>query len=169
MAASFSNYLKRIIQFFENLEKWLFVILLGSLVTFAVLQIILRNFFSTGLVWGDDLLRHGVLWISILGASRATLEKKHIRIDLLPRVLPARLSFISEFICCFISSLVCLVLFWASWNFVQGERLAGDIAFASIPYWCLEIIFPMGFAIMALRFGFSSISGLVAGPGGMET
>jgi len=169
VSASFSSYVKRIIQFFENLEKWLLVILLGSLATFAVLQIILRNFFSTGLVWGDDLLRHGVLWISILGASRATLEKKHIRIDLLPRVLPARISFISDSICCFISFLVCAVLFWASWNFVQGERLAGDIAFASIPYWCLELIFPMGFAIMALRFGFSSISGLVRGSGGMET
>jgi TRAP-type C4-dicarboxylate transport system permease small subunit len=168
VAASFSNYLKRIIQFFENLEKWLFVILLGSLVTFAVLQIILRNFFSTGLVWGDDLLRHGVLWISILGASRATLEKKHIRIDLLPRIMPSRISFISDFMCCFISFLVCLVLFWASWNFVQGERLAGDIAFASIPFWCLELIFPMGFALMALRFASSFASGLFGGPGGVE-
>ncbi len=169
MAASVSRYVKGIIQFFENLEKWLLVILLGSLATFAVLQIILRNFFSTGLVWGDDLLRHGVLWISILGACRATLEKKHIRIDLLPRVLPSRISLIANSICYLISFLVCAVLFWASWNFVRGERLAGDIAFASIPYWCLELIFPMGFAIMALRFGFSSISELVGGEGGMET
>jgi TRAP-type C4-dicarboxylate transport system permease small subunit len=169
VTVSFSRYVKGIIQFFENLEKWLLVILLGSLAIFAVLQIILRNFLSTGLVWGDDLLRHGVLWISILGACRATLEKKHIRIDLLPRIIPVRISFISDSIVCFISFLVCAVLFWASWNFVQGERLAGDVAFASIPYWCLELIFPMGFAIMALRFGFSSISGLVGGPGGMET
>ena len=164
MAVSFSRYVKGIIQFFEDLEKWLFVLLLGSLVTFALLQIILRNVFSSGFLWGDDLLRHGVLWISILGASRATLEKKHIRIDLLPRVMPARMSFISDFMCCFISFLVCLVLLWASWNFVQGERLAGDIAFASIPYWCLELIFPFGFAIMALRFLFSFASGLVGGP-----
>jgi len=164
VAVSFSRYVKGIIQFFEDLEKWLFVLLLGSLVTFAVLQIILRNAFSSGFVWGDDLLRHGVLWISILGASRATLEKKHIRIDLLPTVMPARMSFISDFMCCFISFLVCLVLLWASWNFVQGERLAGDIAFASIPFWCLELIFPFGFAIMALRFLFSFASGLVGGP-----
>ena len=168
MAVSVSRYVKGLVHFFENMEKWLFVILLSSLIAFAFLQIILRNFFSTGLVWGDDLLRHGVLWISIMGASRATLEKRHIRIDLLPRVLPARLSSILEFICCFTSFLVCAVLFWASWNFVRGERLAGDIAFASIPYWCLELIFPIGFAIMALRFLFRSTSGLAGGPGGME-
>jgi TRAP-type C4-dicarboxylate transport system permease small subunit len=169
VAVSVSRYVKKIVQFFENLEKWLFVIILGSLAAFAVLQIILRNFFSTGLVWGDDLLRHGVLWISILGASRATLEKTHIRIDLLPRVMPARIGFISDFICCFVSFLVCVVLFWASWNFVRGERLAGDVAFASIPYWYLELIFPIGFALMALRFGFRIAGGLDGKPEGVET
>ena len=168
MEVSVCRYLKGVVQFFENLEKCLFVILLGFLVTFAVMQIVLRNFFSTGLVWGDDLLRHGVLWISILGASRATLEKKHIRIDILPRVLPPRTMLISDFFRCFISFFVCVVVFWASWYFVQGERLAGDIAFASIPFWCLELIFPMGFALMALRFASSFASGLFGGPGGVE-
>jgi TRAP-type C4-dicarboxylate transport system permease small subunit len=169
MAAFSSRYVKGIIQFFDNVEKVFLIILLGSLTAFAVLQIILRNFFSTGLVWGDDLLRHGVLWISILGAARATLEKKHIRIDLLSRVMPARIDFISDFICSFVSFLVCVVLFWASWNFVQGERVAEVIAFASIPYWCLELIFPIGFALMALRFGFRIASGLAGRPEGVET
>ena len=144
------------------------VLLLGFLTAFALAQIILRNFLSVGLVWGDDLLRHGVLWISFLGAARATLERKHIRIDLLPRVLPVRLSFIADFMCCLISFVVCLLLLWASWNFVQGERLAGDIAFASIPYWWLELIFPISFALMACRFCLNCISGLVRGPEGVE-
>ncbi len=169
MAASFSRQVKRIIRFFEHLEKWVLVLLISFLAAFAVLQIILRNFFSTGLVWGDDLLRHGVLWLSILGASRATLEKKHIRIDLLPRILPAGISFIADFICCFISFVVCIILFWASWNFVQDERLAGSIAFASIPYWCVELIFPLGFGLMALGFVFGFASELVGGAEGMET
>lgn len=160
MAASFSPPWKKVFLFFDHLERWILVLLISSLAGFAVLQIILRNFFSTGIVWGDDLLRHGVLWLSILGASRATFEKKHIRIDLLPRIMPARFKFITEIMCCFISFLVCLILFWASWKFVQGERLAGDIAFASIPYWCLESIFPIGFALMALRFGFRFARGL---------
>ncbi|MGB6929979.1 MAG: TRAP transporter small permease, partial [Syntrophobacteria bacterium] len=151
MSASSPSNLKKISQFLGNLEKWVLVLLLGFLTAFALAQIISRNFLSVGLVWGDDLLRHGVLWISFLGAARATLERKHIRIDLLPRVLPVRLSFIADFMCCLISFVVCLLLLWASWNFVQGERLAGDIAFASIPYWWLELIFPISFALMACR------------------
>ena len=168
MSASSPSNLKRISQFLGNLEKWVLVLLLGFLTAFAVAQVIFRNFFSFGLVWGDDLLRHGVLWISFLGAARATLERKHIRIDLLPRVLPGRLSFMADLMCCLISFVVCLLLTWASWNFVQGERLAGDIAFASIPYWWLGLIFPISFALMAFRFGFSCISGLIRQPEGGE-
>ena len=169
MSASSPSNLKRISQFLGNLEKWVLVLLLGFLTAFAVAQVIFRNFFSFGLVWGDDLLRHGVLWISFLGATRATLERKHIRIDLLPRVLPARLSFMADLMCCLISFAVCLLLTWASWNFVQGERLAGDIAFASIPYWCLELIFPISFALMACRFCLNCISGLIRRPERVET
>ena len=168
MSASSPSNLKKISQFLGNLEKWVLVLFLGFLTAFALAQIISRNFLSVGLVWGDDLLRHGVLWISFLGTARATLERKHIRIDLLPRVLPVRLSFIADFMCCLISFVVCLLLLWASWNFVQGERLAGDIAFASIPYWWLELIFPISFALMACRFCLNCISGLVRGPEGVE-
>jgi len=168
VSASSPSNLKKISQFLGNLEKWVLVLLLGFLTAFALAQIISRNFLSVGLVWGDDLLRHGVLWISFLGAARATLERKHIRIDLLPRVLPVRLSFIADFMCCLISFVVCLLLLWASCNFVQGERLAGDIAFASIPYWWLELIFPISFALMACRFCLNCISGLVRGPKGVE-
>jgi TRAP-type C4-dicarboxylate transport system permease small subunit len=166
--ASFSGSLRRIGQILGNLEKWVLVLLLALLAAFALAQIVLRNFLSTGFIWGDELLRHGVLWISFLGAARATLERKHIRIDILPRVLPARLSFVTDSVCCFVSLLVCLLLAWASWNFVQAERLAGDIAFASIPYWWLELVFPISFALMALRFCINCISGLVKGPEGME-
>ena len=168
MSASSPSNLKRISQFLGNLEKWVLVLLLGFLTAFAVAQVIFRNFFSFGLVWGDDLLRHGVLWISFLGAARATLERKHIRIDLLPRVLPGRLSFMADLMCCLISFVVCLLLTWASWNFVQGERLAGDIAFASIPYWWLGLIFPISFALMACRFCLNCISGLIRRPERVE-
>jgi TRAP-type C4-dicarboxylate transport system permease small subunit len=81
--------------------------------------------------------------------------------------LPARIDFISDFICSFVSFVVCVVLFWASWNFIRGERLAGGVAFASIPYWCLELIFPIGFALMALRFGFRIAGGLADRPEGV--
>jgi TRAP-type C4-dicarboxylate transport system permease small subunit len=168
VSASSPSNLKKISRFLGNIEQWVLVLLLGFLTAFAVTQIVLRNFLSAGLVWGDDLLRHGVLWISLLGATRATLERKHIRIDLLPRILPARLGLIADSLCCFISLFVCVLLTWASWNFVQGERLGGDIAFASIPYWWLVLIFPISFGLMAFRFCLTCISRLLRRTEGVE-
>ena len=53
----------------------------------AFLQIFLRNVFTTGLAWGDLVLRNLVLWIGFIGATLATREGKHINIDILSRSL----------------------------------------------------------------------------------
>ncbi len=166
--SAFSNTYRGVTRFLGHLEVWGIIFLLSFLVVFSLLQIVLRNFFSTGIIWGDELLRHGVLWISLLGAARATLENKHIRIDILPRLMSARGRFVAQITCSLFSFLVCLILLWASWSFVQEERLAGDIAFASISYWVLLLVFPLSFILMALRFGFNAINGLLQGPEGTE-
>ncbi|MFP3869436.1 MAG: TRAP transporter small permease [Syntrophobacteria bacterium] len=127
-----------------------------------------EEFFSSGVVWADELLRHGVLWLSFLGAARATAENKHIRIDVVPRLLPTLGRFAAALIYSLFSLFVCLALLWASWKFIRIERAVGDIAFAGIPYWWLELIFPFSFALMALRFGFRLLDGLLRGPEGIE-
>ncbi|MBW1982847.1 MAG: TRAP transporter small permease [Deltaproteobacteria bacterium] len=146
---------------FRQLETMVLVALVVLLAGFSLLQIILRNILSTGLVWGDDLLRHGVLWISFLGAARATAERKHITIDILPRILPARGQWLIEVVNSLFCSVVCVILLAASWVFVLDERLAGGIAFAGIPYWWLEMVFPFSFALMAFRFACNGIATLL--------
>jgi len=154
MRPSYPNEMKQLKGFFGHLEKWLLVFLLGFLLGFSLLQIVLRNFFSTGFIWGDSLLRNTVLWISFLGAARATAEDKHIRIDLLPRLLPTFGTAMVSIIVDLFSLMVCIVLIYASWNFVIDEKLAGTFAFGQIPLWWFEVIFPFSFTVMGIRFGF---------------
>jgi len=146
---------------FGRIEKWVLVLLLGFLIGFSLLQIILRNLLSTGFVWGDSLLRHSVLWISFLGAARATAEGKHIRIDLLQRLLPKKSADLLSVVIDLFSCLVSLTLMYASWNFVRYEKMAGSFAFGQVPIWWFEVIFPFSFAVMAFRFGSRTISGAV--------
>lgn len=158
--ASFLDGVRLTGRLFSFLEKWVLVILLTFLVGFALLQIILRNFFSTGIVWSDNLLRHIVLWASFLGAARATSERKHIRIDILPRLLPLRGKLALEAVSSFFSFAICVILFYVSWTFVGSERYYGDLAFASVPVWWMEAIFPFSFAVMSIRFGCRFIESL---------
>lgn len=160
---------KRADEIFGRLEQGLLVGLVCLLFGFSLAQVVLRNFLGTGLVWSDDLLRHGVLWLSFLGATRATAEGRHINIDLLPRVFPAWGRFLAGLASSLFSFLVTLTLAWASCNFVLRERQGGGIAFAGIPYWWVELIFPVCFALMGLRFGAAFINGLAKGPGKMDS
>jgi TRAP-type C4-dicarboxylate transport system permease small subunit len=48
----------------DRVEQTSLVILLSSMIVIAFLQIVLRNLFSTGLSWGDSLVRNLVLWVS---------------------------------------------------------------------------------------------------------
>ena len=78
-------------------DRWLartegiaLVLFLGAMVGVSFLQVILRNVFQSGIDGADVLLRHGVLWVALLGASLATRQARHIRIDIIPISLIAR-------------------------------------------------------------------------------
>jgi len=161
MSFLFAEGIRRTGRLFKHLEKWTLVGLVVFLAVFSLMQIVLRNFFSTSFVWGDTLLRHAVLWASLLGAARATVEGKHIRIDLLPRIMPGRTARYVSFVTNLFALSISILLLYASWNFVSDERLAGSIAFREVPYWWLEVVFPFSFAMMALRFGFKAVEDLV--------
>lgn len=164
MIHSWTENVRHMARWLGLLEKWLIVALVGFMVGFALLQIILRNFFSTGIVWGDTLLRHLMLWVSILGAARATAERRHICIEILPMVLPARTVHFLSLLTSLVPAIACAVLAWVSLRFVQNEQVPSNVAFANVPAWWTELIFPLGFAVMAIRFGAHLIEDLSAGP-----
>jgi len=84
--------MKKILQTVDSglayVETGLIILILGSMVLLSFLQVLMRNFFDTGILWGDIFLRHLVLWVGFIGASLATREEKHINIDLLTRLIP---------------------------------------------------------------------------------
>jgi TRAP-type C4-dicarboxylate transport system permease small subunit len=145
---------------YTRVEGWAIVALTAFLTIFSLLQIILRDVFSTGFVWGDALTRHVVVWLGFLGASLATGEGRHIQIELLPKLLPPGLARAVKLFCLLFSALVSAVLAYASWDFLQNERASAAIAFANVPYWWLELIFPIGFTTMAFKFGWRFVDGL---------
>jgi TRAP-type C4-dicarboxylate transport system permease small subunit len=51
-----------------------------------------------------------------------------------------------------ISALVCALLVFAGWTFVANEAQMGDTTFLQIPLWIPQIIIPVAFAMMTLRF-----------------
>ncbi|MGD8883138.1 MAG: TRAP transporter small permease [Desulfobacterales bacterium] len=138
-----------------RVEKFLVGAMLSVMILLAFLQIILRNVFSTGISWGDPLVRYLVLWVGFIGASLATKEGKHITIEIFSRWLSGHSSLYLKAIASLVSAFVCGLLTFAGWTFVQNEAQMGATSFLKIPAWIPQIIIPVTFALITLRFVFS--------------
>ena len=154
------NRWERVDEAIERVEQTLIVTFLGFMILLAFLQIVLRNFFFTGLDWGDQLLRNLVLWIGFIGATLATREGKHINIDVVSRWLPSLGKNIVTLITHLFSFLICCLLTYAALKFIKNEAQMENQTFLNIPAWVPEMILPMTFGLMTLRFGLRSFKNL---------
>ena len=154
------SVIRTINQWIAKLELGVLVGVVLLMVFMAALQILLRKFFNYGLLWGDIFLRQLVLWVSFIGASLATKENKHINMDLLGRILKGGWKTSGEIVIHLFSCFIAILLTQASWKFMQSEIEFGSTVFNNVPSWYFEIIIPIGFGLMALRFFFNALFSL---------
>ncbi len=122
------------------------------MVILGAAQVLLRDFFGGGLSWSDVAARNMVLWVAFLGAILATRKRQHIAIDAVTRFIPhAPRNIVRIFIDAF-SCVVAFLLARAAYMFVLQERLLGDVAFAEVPTWVVQLIIPFGFAMISLEY-----------------
>ena len=135
-----------------RVEQAFVTILLTMMILMAFFQIVLRNFFDTGISWGDSLVRYLVVWVGFIGAAIATKEDKHINIDVVSRWLTGPESNYIRLVSHFFSAVICGLLTLAAIKFIRFEAQMGGIAFFKLPVWVPEIIIPVTFGLMTLRF-----------------
>jgi len=122
------------------------------MIVLAGTQILLRNFFDSGIVWIDPLLRVLVLWLGLLGATVATRNNKHISIDLLSRFLNRDIYCLVQSVVAQVSAWTCLVIAWYGLNWIRIDYEDGTASFVGIPAWMLEVVIPAAFALIGLRY-----------------
>lgn len=144
--------LERIRTVLYRIEDGILVGLLLLMIGLAVLQIFLRNFFDAGIVWSEILVRILVLWVGLVGAMVASRQGNHINIDILDRYLPKQIKSMVKTIVELFTALICTVVAYYSFTFVQVEYADGGIIFAGVPAWVCESIIPFAFTVIALRY-----------------
>jgi len=144
--------LKSLLKALTVIEDTILAVLLGGMILLAGLQILLRNLFDSGISWGDPALRVSVLWIGLLGAMAATRDDRQISIDVLSRFLPGGLTARLRILTDLFTAAVSGFLASHALRLVFEDRSAGMRAFAGIPVWVCELILPVAFGIIALRY-----------------
>ena len=138
--------------FIEKMEDFSLVLSLLVVVSLALLQIFLRNVFGFGFMWAESVLKILVLWIALLGAMVATRENQHIKIDLLERFLPPLALLLCRKMSSIFSAIICgLAAYWSA-DLVYYEFLDSTVAFGVVPVWLCQMIMPIAFCVMGLRF-----------------
>lgn len=136
-----------------GVEDTLLVSVLLTMIVFSFSQILLRNLANTGFAWGDAMLRYSVLWVGLLGAMVATREDNHINIDLVSQLIASpRVRAAIRIVTDAFTATVCSLLTYASILFLRDEMTGNAKAFASVPAWYAEIILPIAFGVIALRY-----------------
>jgi TRAP-type C4-dicarboxylate transport system permease small subunit len=142
-----------------RLEEFALSLLLLVMILLGCLQIALRLFFSSGLVWADPLLRYLVIWSGFLGAVVATRMGKHIAINLISHLVPPHIVHWLRAAIQFFSLAVCLVLTHAATTFVINEAsFDSSRKLLGLASWQLNLIFPVSFGLISLHFLIGAIS-----------
>ena len=146
------NFLKTLDRVLTRAEEIVLITLLSVMVVMSFLQVVLRNVFSSGILWADILLRHILLWLGFLGAAIATSENRHINIDALRRFLSPKIRTAMEVVTDLFAAGICVLLASAAWEFVQGEIADRRTVLEDIPSWYAQVILPVGFGLLAVHF-----------------
>ena len=142
--------IRRLDQFISKCEEIVLVGFLLGMLVLAFLSMFLRKF-SVGIFWSEEVLKHLVLWIGLMGASLATKFQQHIKMDALSFYFPKYTTLLNRIAYLF-SAIACFILCYASVKFVWTEyQFASKLEFGW-PTWIFQLILPISFCIIGLRF-----------------
>ena len=134
------------------LETILLVFLLSSMMLLAVGQIVLREVFSTGFVWADELIKLMVLWLAMVGSIAASRENRHIRIDALSHILPKLAVDLTRALVDVFAAIVSGIIAWQTWRYLQVEIEYEDMVLVNVPAWIAHSVLPAAFLLISFRF-----------------
>lgn len=127
---------------------------LATMLLVISLDVALRNLRGGGLEWSAEVAEYALYLMTLLAAPWLLHEGRHIRVDLLLRVLPSRVAWMCEWAVDILGALTSLVLAWygaaCAWDsLATGALTMKNLAF---PEWWLIAPFPLLFLLLALEF-----------------
>jgi len=135
-----------------GVEDLALALALGAMMMLPLLEILLRKLVHAGISGETALVQHLVLIAGMIGGAVAARQQKLLAIGSVdiflknPRWRAAVKTF-SSAVAAAVTTFLCV----ASIQFVLTERAAGTRLTYGIPVWMVELVLPLGFALIALR------------------
>jgi tripartite ATP-independent transporter DctM subunit len=132
-------------------ENLLVVLSLAAMVILPLAEILLRKLFNTGIAGTTAFEQHFTLIIGMVGGAIAARDGRLLALSTLTTYLRGGWKTFAQVVGSAVGAVISLYLCVASVQFVQSEMLGGKIIAYGIPTWAIELVLPVGFALVALR------------------
>jgi C4-dicarboxylate transporter, DctQ subunit len=138
----------------DLLEEFLIAGLMAvmTLVTFA--QVVARYVFNYSFVWALELTGVLFAWLIFVGMSYGVRVGAHIGVDAVVRLLPRTAARATAGLAAVLCIAYALIVAWGGWLYMRKMYDVG-ILMQDLPVaqWIPRIVLPLGFGLLAFRFG----------------
>jgi tripartite ATP-independent transporter DctM subunit len=97
------------------------------------------------------IVQHLTLIAGMIGAAIAAREGRLLTLSSVDLMVPARWRALARCLATAVAAAVGVFLFLASVQFVQSERAAGNTLAYGLRLWIVQLVLPIGFALITLR------------------
>ncbi|MFV8750071.1 TRAP transporter small permease [Nannocystaceae bacterium ST9] len=116
--------------------------------------------FPAGLQWAASFSLVLMLWVSFLGASMATRDNLHLKLEAANKALPEKLRKITGLLAGILTASFCLLLAYLGYRYCVVKYEEWDLSnhlgalhdSTPIPFWASFMVVPVAWVIMAMRF-----------------
>jgi C4-dicarboxylate transporter DctQ subunit len=138
----------------DLLEEFLIAGLMAvmTLVTFA--QVVARYVFNYSFVWALELTGVLFAWLIFVGMAYGVRVGAHIGVDAVVRLLPRAAARATAVLAALLCIAYALIVAWGGWQYMRKMYDVG-ILMQDLPVaqWIPRIVLPLGFLLLAFRFG----------------
>jgi tripartite ATP-independent transporter DctM subunit len=134
-----------------RLENVLATLALGGIMLLPLSEIALRQLLGTGIPGAGPFAHNLTVWVGLLGAAIAAREGKLLTLatgEFLPK---GWIGSTAHLIGGLVGSAIATMFAVGGAGFVESERAAGDVIAVGVPVWASALVFPVAFAVIALR------------------
>jgi len=126
-------------------------VLLGFIFLLIVLEVLMRPFGKSFLAVGE-VTEYAIVWCIFLALPYVSAENRHIKVDLITRLLPVK----TQKILCIITNIFCIVfavlLFWKGTELVYGAYIYDSrTVMLGLPEYLLKAVLPLSMVFFILE------------------
>jgi TRAP-type C4-dicarboxylate transport system permease small subunit len=119
-------------------------------------DVLLRNIGAGGIAPANELSEDALYLITLLAAPGLLRQGRHIRVDIVLRLLPQQAAWALEWVSDAIGLVCCLYFVWYGAKAALDSFMSGSLSIKTLilPEWWLLVPMPVAFALLALEFVF---------------